>query len=257
MEEDREELALNEKGMLRMFKKDVARIPLLTREKELDVARQARAGDQAAAELLIESNLRFVLHMVFKFWHPGLSLMDLIAEGCKGLMNACRTFDPEMGCRLVSYAEPAIRHNLYTALRLQSLHSHDSLDHLAFPSAEEGETTLKDLLISEDPDADEAIYIRQVRRMLLELDDRSRVIIVLLYWHDLTLEEVGLRVGIKKDRVRQIEVRSLRKMRWSYQANFGADLRVGTKKERACQIEALYRRKKRRSYQASFADDHG
>jgi len=219
--EEREEFVSGEKELLRMFQKDIERIPLLTREEEAETARQARAGDQAAADLLVESNLRFVLKVVFRFWYPGLPLMDLIAEGCRGVIVAVQTFDPEKGFRFLSYAEPAIRHRVHEAIRLHYRHQHYSLDE---PAYDEGkETTLKDLLASDDPGADVSAYGLQVRRMLAELDDRARVIIVLRFWHDLTLEEIGLQLGLERERIRQIEARSLRKMRWSFRDSFGAD----------------------------------
>lgn len=220
--EEREEFVLGEKELLKMFQKDIERIPLLTREEEAETARQARASDRSAADRLIESNLRFVLKVVFKFWYPGLPLMDLIAEGCRGLIAALQTFDPEMGFRFITYAEPAIRQRVHKAIKNHYLHEHFSLDESAY--YDEGEKTiLKDLLASDDPGADDTVFDKQVRRMLLELDDRARVIIVLRFWHDLTLEEIVLRIGLKKERVRQIEARSLRKMRWSYRDSFGAD----------------------------------
>jgi RNA polymerase sigma factor (sigma-70 family) len=210
-----------EKELLRMFQKDINRIPVLTREEEALAARQARAGDQAAADLLIESNLRFVLKVVFRFWYPGLPLMDLIAEGCMGLLRALQTFDPDMGFRFLSYAEPAIRQQVQEAIRLHYLHQHFSLDEPAYD--EGGENTLKDLLFSDEPGADETVFNKQARRMLAVLNRRERTVIVLRFWHDLTLEEIGLRIGLDKERVRQIKVRSLRKMHWSFRGSFGAD----------------------------------
>lgn len=202
-----------ERGLLRMLIRDMKKFPVLTVEEEVLLARQARDGDKAAANRLVESNLRFVLKIVFKYRRPGFPMMDLISQGCLGAMRATRTFDPDMGFRFVTYAGHWINQFVQRAMMDYSRHQHSSLDDLAFGDDED--TTFKDLLVSDDPAADVTISDKQVRRMLSELNDRERTIIILRFWHDLNLEEVGDRIGLTKDRVRQIESRSLRKMRWA------------------------------------------
>ncbi len=87
----------------------VRRIPLLDRETEHEVAVRAAAGDADARELLVTSNLRFVVSVAVQHRRPGLRLADLIAEGNVGLLIAAKKFDPSRGTRFVSYAGYWIR----------------------------------------------------------------------------------------------------------------------------------------------------
>jgi len=210
---------MEERDLLRMFQKEIENIPVLTREEEAIIARQARAGDQASADCIIESNLRFVLKVVFSCWRPGLPLMDLISEGCRGLIRALQTFDPGRGFRFITYAEPWITSYVKRAIMSHRRHEHISLDKPAYD--DEDEITLKDLLISGEAGADETLFNKEVHRMLSQLNGRERTIIILRFWHDLTLEEIGLRIGVNKERIRRIESRILRKLRWTSYASYG------------------------------------
>lgn len=82
----------------------VRRIPLLDREAEHEVALRAAAGDEDARELLVRSNLRFVVSVALQHRRPGARLADLIAEGNVGLVIAARKFDAARGTRFVTYA---------------------------------------------------------------------------------------------------------------------------------------------------------
>lgn len=102
-----------------LFKKyfnDVKKFRLLTREEEDELSRKAKAGDEEAKEILINSNLRFVVSVAKKYQNQGLPLMDLIAEGNVGLLNAVEKFDPDMGYHFISYAVWWIRQAILKAL---------------------------------------------------------------------------------------------------------------------------------------------
>ncbi len=94
----------NSKSALHQYLEEIHRIPMLTREEEQEVARRARDGDQEARDLLVRSNLRFVVTVARRYKSPGLDLMDLISEGNTGLMRAAEKFNPERGFHFVSYA---------------------------------------------------------------------------------------------------------------------------------------------------------
>ena len=73
-----------DKDSLDAFLKSISKIPLLTREEEIELAKRAKAGDKEALKKLVESNLRFVVSVAKKYLGCGLPLHDLIAEGILG-----------------------------------------------------------------------------------------------------------------------------------------------------------------------------
>ena len=92
----------------------VSRIPVLSREDELDLAnRFHREGDLEAARQLVLSHLRFVLHIARGYAGYGLPMGDLVQEGNVGLMKAVKRFDPSVGVRLVSFAVHWIRAEIH------------------------------------------------------------------------------------------------------------------------------------------------
>ena len=92
-------------GSLDSYIQSVSRIPVLEPEKEQALARRLRdEGDLGAAQNLVLSNLRFVVHIARGYMGYGLQLADLIQEGNVGLMKAVKRFDPDVGVRLISFA---------------------------------------------------------------------------------------------------------------------------------------------------------
>lgn len=96
------------KGMpvdsVRIYLRDVSRIPLLTHEEEVDLAKKIEKGDEEARLALIRSNLRLVIKIAKKYGRYGMSLLDLIEEGNLGLMRAVEKFDYKKGFRFSTYA---------------------------------------------------------------------------------------------------------------------------------------------------------
>jgi RNA polymerase sigma-32 factor len=108
------DLVLAPVGSLEAYVERVSRIPVLTREEELDLARRLQhAGDLDAARQLVLSHLRFVVHIARGYGGYGLPMGDLIQEGNVGLMKAVKRFDPEVGVRLVSFAVHWIRAEIH------------------------------------------------------------------------------------------------------------------------------------------------
>lgn len=84
---------------------EIRRYPLLTREQEQALAiRYRETGDAKAAEMLVTSNLRFVVKIAAEYSRFGAKLIDLVQEGNVGLMHAVREFNPYKGVRLITYA---------------------------------------------------------------------------------------------------------------------------------------------------------
>ena len=101
-------------GSLDSYIERVSRIPVLSREDELDLARRLRNdGDLDAARQLVLSHLRFVVHIARGYSGYGLPVGDLIQEGNVGLMKAVKRFDPDVGVRLVSFAVHWIRAEIH------------------------------------------------------------------------------------------------------------------------------------------------
>jgi RNA polymerase sigma factor (sigma-70 family) len=105
---------------LAVYLREVARIPLLSREEELDLARRANAGDAAAKQRLTEANLRLVVQVARRYLNRGLPLPDLIEEGNIGLLRAVDKFEPERGLRFSTYAVWWIRQAVARALANQA-----------------------------------------------------------------------------------------------------------------------------------------
>jgi len=90
---------------LRIYLSQIERYPILSREEESELAVRYRdEKDNQAGQVLITSNLRFVIKVALGYRNYGVKLMDLIQEGNIGLMKAVQRFDPDRGYRLISYA---------------------------------------------------------------------------------------------------------------------------------------------------------
>jgi RNA polymerase primary sigma factor len=104
---------------LQAYLKKIEKIPLLTREEEVDLATRAQVGNQEALDKLIRSNLRYVVSVARKYIGCGLSLADLINEGNIGLIQAAKRFDPTRGVKFITYAVWWIRQAIMHALAEQ------------------------------------------------------------------------------------------------------------------------------------------
>ncbi len=87
----------------------LTRTPLLTKEEEVTLTRQAQKGQDAARDRLVESNIRLVINIARAYRCPTIPLEDLVQEGVIGLMHAIERFDPEKGFRFSTYATHWIR----------------------------------------------------------------------------------------------------------------------------------------------------
>ena len=101
-------------GSFDAYVRRVREIPLLSAEEEYDLAvRLQEAGDLVAAQRLVLSHLRYVLHVARGYLGYGLPLADLVQEGTVGLMKAVKRFKPERGVRLVSFAVHWIKSEIH------------------------------------------------------------------------------------------------------------------------------------------------
>lgn len=105
-----------DENILSMYLKEIHRIPLLTHDEEVVLARAAAEGDKRAKDRLVESNLRFVVNVAKKYQNQGIPLIDLINEGNIGLMNAIERYDVDKGYHFISYAVWWIRQAILKAV---------------------------------------------------------------------------------------------------------------------------------------------
>ena len=104
---------------IRLYLKDIKKLPLLTAEEELKIALKVKRGDKAARAKMIQSNLRFVISIAKRYSNLGVSMMDLIEEGNMGLMKAVEKFNPKRGYRFSTYAAWWIRQYISRAIANQ------------------------------------------------------------------------------------------------------------------------------------------
>ena len=101
---------------VKAYLKEIGRVPLLTMEQELELARAARAGDADARRKLSEANLRLVVSVAKRYAGRGLPFLDLIQEGNLGLMKAAEKFEPDRGFKFSTYATWWIRQSITRAI---------------------------------------------------------------------------------------------------------------------------------------------
>ena len=104
---------------IRLYLKDIKKLPLLSAEEEIFLANRIKKGDKAARAKMIQSNLRLVINIAKKYSHLGVSMMDLIEEGNMGLMKAVEKFNPKKGYRFSTYAAWWIRQYISRAIANQ------------------------------------------------------------------------------------------------------------------------------------------
>jgi RNA polymerase primary sigma factor len=266
----REETRATSRENLRVYLKEIARIPVLDRDAEAALARRVRAGDAAAKARLTEANLRLVVQIARRYLNRGLPLPDLIEEGNLGLLRAVEKFDPDRGTRFSTYATWWIRQAIVRALanqartirlpvhvelllgrykreqqRLtQALERPPTIEELAAalgtsveqveeleelrlqpvsletPIGEAGR--LSDLVAdpSADPSQALATLFRERADLASVLDDlaaNERTVLRRRFGLEgdppEKLEAIGQRLGLTRERIRQIEAAGLRKLR--------------------------------------------
>ena len=105
---------------IRMYLKEIGKIPLLSADDEKDLASRMAEGDESAKDVLVESNLRLVVSIAKKYMNRGLSLLDLIQEGNIGLIKAVDKFDYTKGFKFSTYATWWIRQAITRAIADQA-----------------------------------------------------------------------------------------------------------------------------------------
>ena len=105
---------------VRMYLKEIGKIPLLTAEEEIELAKRMEAGDEEAKKELAEANLRLVVSIAKRYVGRGMLFLDLIQEGNLGLMKAVEKFDYTKGYKFSTYATWWIRQSITRAIADQA-----------------------------------------------------------------------------------------------------------------------------------------
>ncbi|MFC0216306.1 RNA polymerase sigma factor RpoD [Paenibacillus chartarius] len=105
---------------VRMYLKEIGRVPLLSAEDEIDLAKRIEAGDEEAKRRLAEANLRLVVSIAKRYVGRGMLFLDLIQEGNMGLIKAVEKFDHDKGFKFSTYATWWIRQAITRAIADQA-----------------------------------------------------------------------------------------------------------------------------------------
>ena len=224
------------KKAMEAYKEEIAEKTLLTDEEERKLAQRIQEGDEKAVNILVESNLRFVLTIANGYRDQGIAYDDLVGEGNMGLLKAAKRFSPYPGKRFVKFAAPIIRDaierhieqhsGLYKVPRTEASSAEMRLSHpisvdAPIPAGSNNNFNLLNLLENANsPYADKAFEDADTQahleRVIQVLDERQQRVISLLYGigcDRVTMAEAGALMGLKRERVRQIRDAALRKLK--------------------------------------------
>jgi len=257
---------------VRMYLKEIGKVPLLTAEEEVSLAKRIERKDMEAKRKLIEANLRLVVSIAKRYVGRGMLFLDLIQEGNLGLIRAVEKFDYRKGYKFSTYATWWIRQAITRAIADQArtiripVHMVETINKLIrvqrqllqdigreptpeeiaaemgttpqkvreilkisqepvsleTPIGEEEDSQLGDFIEDEDATmpveaVSEIMQKEELNMVLGTLTHRERKVIELRFGlkgeHPRTLEEVGQKFGVTRERIRQIEAKTLPKLR--------------------------------------------
>ena len=219
-----------EDSILNKYLDEIGRETLLSEDEEHQLSERIRRGDGRALNKLVEANLRFVVAIARQYQGRGLSMEDLVSEGNLGLMKAAGKYDASHGLRFVNYAVVFIRQQIERSLKIESAEQRvesrgdGQTRSVDAPLGTKTNVSLLSVLVNADsPMADERVYqanmLTAVEKALDSLNEReSRVVNAYfgLGQDNLTMAEIAVDMGLKRERVRQIRDKAVRKMRKAY-----------------------------------------
>ena len=202
---------------------EIGRESLLTTDEERQLSERIQQGDQRALNKLIEANLRFVVSVARQYKGQGVEMEDLVSEGNMGLMKAAAKFDASKGVRFVNYAVVQIRQQIEKAIEQQTRQQNMPLSVDAPLGHRTNMSLLSVLVNSNAPMADEHIHSEAIEEAvefaLGSLDKREAQVVNAFFGinqeHE-TMAEIAEDMELKRERVRQIRDKAVRKLRKAY-----------------------------------------
>lgn len=214
-----------------IYFKDISKCKPLSRDEELKLWKKYKyENDIDARNKIVSSNLKFVANVAKGFQGLGLSYSDLIAEGNIGLIKAMDRFDASKGFKTISYSVWWIRQTIMEAINKRNSIEADDLPtetntpEMSIESEEYVDNikeTVNEVFIDNEYEKREKENTEKsaISRLTENLTEKEKTILFKYYGlngeKELTLEEIGKELGITKERVRQINEKTLKKLRSS------------------------------------------
>lgn len=206
---------------LNAYMSEISEGELLTDEQEKILAEQIQKGNKEALDELTSANLRYVVKVAKQYTGRGVALEDLISEGNIGMMRAAEKFDSARGKRFVTFAAPFIRKSIEEAIDKQEGSSQPISVDEPIPLGSQNNFSLLNVLEDKDaPRADQhteqEALILELKKVIDVLDEREQTVIKYFFGIEcdhLTMAEIATTMGIKRERVRQIRDKAVRKLR--------------------------------------------
>ncbi len=219
-----------EDSILNKYLDEIGRETLLSEDEERQLSERIRRGDGRALNKLVEANLRFVVAIARQYQGRGLSMEDLVSEGNLGLLKAAGKYDASRGLRFVNYAVVFIRQQIERSLKIESAEQRvesrgdGQTRSVDAPLGTKTNVSLLSVLVNADsPMADERVYqanmLTAVEKALDSLNERESHVVNAYFGlgqDNLTMAEIAVDMGLKRERVRQIRDKAVRKMRKAY-----------------------------------------
>ncbi len=211
---------------LALYSKKVNEYEPLTLERELELARQYKNGNSEAGQAIIHANLRLSLTICRKYFYHGHNPLEIVQEGNMGLVKALTMFDPDRGLKFFSYAvwwvQAYVRNFIYKSSR-GTLGFTSSLFALDSVLSDNSDESFVDHLPDEEADQEEAYFTKQKQTLLSRvlssdsslLTSREKYILQRRFFEDPrpSLAQVAVKLNLTKERIRQLENRSLQVLR--------------------------------------------
>ncbi|MBQ1528125.1 RNA polymerase sigma factor RpoD, partial [Candidatus Saccharibacteria bacterium] len=166
---------------VRLYLREIGKIPLLSNEEEAELAARVVKGDKKAKDKLAEANMRLVVSIAKRYSGRGLDFLDLIQEGNTGLLRAVEKFDPDKGFKFSTYATWWIRQAITRAIADQArtiripVHMVETINKVLRTTRKlttelNREPTIEEIAKELDMDVDKVEYVMRIKQDIASLD---------------------------------------------------------------------------------------